>query len=148
MASQWGGKGTILVRINSGTRAQESITGTSPSRSAPKAVLCVSWLSSLDILLFGITERNRNLHIAPETFTSLPKNAEGRPEVPERGYWGFTTCHTGTSKVFMHMKRDVFDTALFWTSDQVALARGLAEIRSRRPILVTANGETVLALPL
>jgi GTP cyclohydrolase II len=46
------------------------------------------------------------------------------------------------------MKRDVFDTSLFGTSDQVALVRGLAEIRARRPVVVRASNETVLALPL
>ena len=48
----------------------------------------------------------------------------------------------------MHMSRDVFDTSLFGTPDQVGLVRGLAEIRARRPVLVTANSETVLALPV
>src|ERR1700693_1027378 len=46
----------------------------------------------------------------------------------------------------MHVRRDVFDTSLFGTPDQVGLVRGLAEIRARRPVLVTANNETVLAL--
>ena len=32
----------------------------------------------------------------------------------------------------MHVRRDVFDTSLFGTPDQVGLARGLAEIRARR----------------
>jgi len=48
----------------------------------------------------------------------------------------------------MHMKRGVFDTSRFGTPDQVGLVRGLAEIRARRPVLVTANGETALALPV
>jgi GTP cyclohydrolase II len=48
----------------------------------------------------------------------------------------------------MHMRRDVLDTSLFGTPDQVGLARGLAEIRARRPVLVTANSETLLALPI
>jgi GTP cyclohydrolase II len=59
----------------------------------------------------------------------------------------FATCYTGTSKV-MHMRRAVFDTSLFGTPDQVGLMRGLAEIRARRPVLVTANGETMLTLPV
>jgi GTP cyclohydrolase II len=46
------------------------------------------------------------------------------------------------------MSRDVFDTSLFGTPDQVGLVRGLAEIRARRPVLVRANSETVLALPV
>jgi len=37
---------------------------------------------------------------------------------------------------------------LFGTPDQVALVRGVTEIRARRPVLVTANSETVLALPI
>ena len=48
----------------------------------------------------------------------------------------------------MHVRRDVFDTSLFGTPDQVGLVRGLAEIRARRPVLVTSNSETVLALPI
>ena len=48
----------------------------------------------------------------------------------------------------MHVRRDVFDTSLFGTPDQVGLVRGLTEIRARRPVLVTANSETVLALPI
>jgi GTP cyclohydrolase II len=46
------------------------------------------------------------------------------------------------------MKRDVFDTSLFGTPDHVGLARGLAEARARRPVLMTANNRTVLALPV
>ena len=46
------------------------------------------------------------------------------------------------------MNRDVFDTSLFGTPDQVGLVRGFAEVRARRPVLVTANSETVLALPV
>ena len=46
------------------------------------------------------------------------------------------------------MSDDVFDTSLFGTPDQVGLVRGLAEIRARRPVLVTANSETLLALPV
>jgi GTP cyclohydrolase II len=46
------------------------------------------------------------------------------------------------------MSRDVFDTSLFGTPDQVGLVRGLAEVRARRPVLVTLNSETVLALPV
>jgi hypothetical protein len=48
----------------------------------------------------------------------------------------------------MHMRRDVFDTSLFGTPDQVDLVRGLAEIRARHPVLVTTDTETVLALPI
>ena len=48
----------------------------------------------------------------------------------------------------MHVRRDVFDTSLFGTPDQVGLVRGLAEIRARRPVLVTSTSETVLALPI
>jgi GTP cyclohydrolase II len=48
----------------------------------------------------------------------------------------------------MHVRRDVFDTSLFGTPDQVGLVRGVTEIRARRPVLVTANSETVLALPI
>ena len=44
------------------------------------------------------------------------------------------------------MSGNVFDASLFGTPDQVGLVRGLAEIRARRPVLVTANSETVLAL--
>src|SRR6516165_10269651 len=46
------------------------------------------------------------------------------------------------------MTDGVFDTFLFGTPDQVGVVRGLAEIRARRPVLVTANSETVLALPV
>ena len=46
------------------------------------------------------------------------------------------------------MSREVFGTSLFGTPDQVGLVRGLAEVRARRPVLVTANSETVLALPV
>jgi GTP cyclohydrolase II len=46
------------------------------------------------------------------------------------------------------VRRDVFDTPLFGTPDQVGLVRGVTEIRARRPVLVTANSETVLALPI
>ena len=46
------------------------------------------------------------------------------------------------------MSREVFDTSLFGTPDQVGLVRGLAEVRARRPVLVTANSETVPALPV
>jgi len=46
------------------------------------------------------------------------------------------------------MSREVFDASLFGTPDQVGLVRGLAEVRARRPVLVTANSETVLALPV
>jgi GTP cyclohydrolase II len=45
----------------------------------------------------------------------------------------------------------VFDASLFGTREQVGVVRGLAEIRARRPILVTANSETLetlLALPV
>jgi GTP cyclohydrolase II len=42
----------------------------------------------------------------------------------------------------------VFDASLFGTREQVGVVRGLAEIRARRPILVTANSETLLALPI
>ena len=48
----------------------------------------------------------------------------------------------------MHVRRDVFDTSLFGTPNQVGLVRGLAEIRARRPVLVTSTSETVLALPI
>jgi GTP cyclohydrolase II len=44
------------------------------------------------------------------------------------------------------MMNNVFDTSLFGTRDQVDLVRGLAEIRARRPVLVTTDTETVLAL--
>lgn len=46
------------------------------------------------------------------------------------------------------MSRDVFDTSLFGTRGQVGVVRGLAEIRARRPVLITANRETLLALPV
>ena len=46
------------------------------------------------------------------------------------------------------MTDGVFDTSLFGTPDQVGVVRGLAEIRARRPVLVTANSETLLALPV
>jgi GTP cyclohydrolase II len=46
------------------------------------------------------------------------------------------------------MKRDVFDGSLFGTPDEVAVVRGLAEIRARRPVLITTNNETALALPI
>lgn len=46
------------------------------------------------------------------------------------------------------MSCDVIDTSLFGTPGQVGLLRGLAEIRARRPVLVTTNSETLLALPL
>jgi len=46
------------------------------------------------------------------------------------------------------MTDGVFDTFLFGTPDQVGVVRGLAEIRARRPVLVTANSETLLALPV
>jgi GTP cyclohydrolase II len=46
------------------------------------------------------------------------------------------------------MSREVYDTSLFGTPDQVGLVRGLAEVRARRPVLLTANSETVLALPV
>src|SRR5471032_2803619 len=42
----------------------------------------------------------------------------------------------------------VFDASLFGTREQVGVVRGLAEIRARRPVLVTANSETLLALPV
>lgn len=42
----------------------------------------------------------------------------------------------------------VFDASLFGTREQVGVVRGLAEIRARRPILVAANSETLLALPV
>ena len=42
----------------------------------------------------------------------------------------------------------VFDASLFGTREQVGVVRGLAEIRARRPILVAANSETLLALPI
>jgi GTP cyclohydrolase II len=48
----------------------------------------------------------------------------------------------------MHVRRDVLDTSLFGTPDQVGFVRGLTEIRARRPVLVTAKSETVLALPI
>ena len=46
------------------------------------------------------------------------------------------------------MSGDVFDSSLFGTRDQVCVARGVAEFRARRPVLVTTNRETVLALPV
>jgi GTP cyclohydrolase II len=46
------------------------------------------------------------------------------------------------------MTRDVFDTSLFGARDHVGVVRGLAEIRARRPVLITANRETLLALPV
>ena len=46
------------------------------------------------------------------------------------------------------MSDDVFDSSLFGTRDQVCVARGVAEFRARRPVLVTTNRETVLALPV
>ena len=46
------------------------------------------------------------------------------------------------------MSRDVFDASLFGTPEQVGLVRGLAEVRARRPVLVKANSDTVLALPV
>ena len=46
----------------------------------------------------------------------------------------------------MHMRHDVFDTTLFGTPDQVRVVRGLAEIRAGRPVLVSTDTETVLAL--
>ena len=42
----------------------------------------------------------------------------------------------------------VFDASLFGTREQVGVVRGLAEIRARRPILVSANSEALLALPV
>jgi len=42
----------------------------------------------------------------------------------------------------------VFDASLFGTREQVGVVRGLAEIRARRPILLAANSETLLALPI
>jgi GTP cyclohydrolase II len=46
------------------------------------------------------------------------------------------------------MSHDVFDTTLFGARGQVGVVRGLAEIRARRPVLITANRETLLALPV
>ena len=46
------------------------------------------------------------------------------------------------------MSYDVFDTSLFGARGQVGVVRGLAEIRARRPVLITANRETLLALPV
>ena len=46
------------------------------------------------------------------------------------------------------MSHDVFDTSLFGARGQVGVVRGLAEIRARRPVLITANRETLLALPV
>lgn len=48
----------------------------------------------------------------------------------------------------MHMSLDGFGAAVFGTREQVSVMRGLAEIRARRPVLVTADRETVLALPV
>jgi hypothetical protein len=48
----------------------------------------------------------------------------------------------------IHMSRDVFDTSLFGARGQVGVVRGLAEIRARRPVLIAANRETLLALPV
>lgn len=48
----------------------------------------------------------------------------------------------------MHMNLDGFGAAVFGTREQVSVMRGLAEIRARRPVLVTADRETVLALPV
>jgi GTP cyclohydrolase II len=42
----------------------------------------------------------------------------------------------------------VFDATLFGTREQVGVVRGLAEIRARRPVLVSANSESLLALPV
>ena len=42
----------------------------------------------------------------------------------------------------------VFDASLFGTREQVGVVRGLAEIRARRPVLVSANSEALLALPV
>jgi GTP cyclohydrolase II len=42
----------------------------------------------------------------------------------------------------------VFDASLFGTREQVGVVRGLAEIRARRPVLVSANSELLLALPV
>ena len=57
------------------------------------------------------------------------------------------TCLLGLRKQ-MHMSDDVFDPFVFGTRDEVGVVRGLAEIRARRPVLVTANSETLLALPV
>ena len=46
------------------------------------------------------------------------------------------------------MSHDVFDTSLFGSRGQVGVVRGLAEIRARRPVLIAANRETLLALPV
>ena len=46
------------------------------------------------------------------------------------------------------MSDDVFDSSLFGTRDQVCVARGVAEFQARRPVCVTTNRETVLALPV
>ena len=50
----------------------------------------------------------------------------------------------------MHVRRDVFDTSLFGTPDQVGLVRGLAEIfsASSGSSKKTSTSETVLALPI
>jgi GTP cyclohydrolase II len=42
----------------------------------------------------------------------------------------------------------VFDASLFGTPEQVGVVRGLAEIRARRPVLIAANGEKLLVLPV
>ena len=48
----------------------------------------------------------------------------------------------------IRMSHDVFDTSLFGARGQVGVVRGLAEIRARRPVLIAANRETLLALPV
>jgi GTP cyclohydrolase II len=46
------------------------------------------------------------------------------------------------------MGDEYFDASLFGTREQVGVARGLGEFRARRPVLITAGSETVLALPI
>ena len=75
------------------------------------------------------------------------RNAKAGLEVPWFGCWAFTVCHTAFRKL-IHMSRDVFNSCLFGTRDQVGVVRGLAEIRAGRPVLVAANRETLLALPV
>jgi len=41
-----------------------------------------------------------------------------------------------------------FDASLFGTREQVGVVRGLAEIRARRPVLIAADSEKLLALPV
>jgi GTP cyclohydrolase II len=64
------------------------------------------------------------------------------------GVWCYRITAVGMENQAMSEVQTATDSALFGSRGHTGVTRGLAEFHGRRPVIVTAGGEAVLALPV